>query len=82
MVCAKCGSENVSMQVVQTSAKTRTRGRGLLWGLGRFFLILCTGGLWLLFGRSKAKSTTHFKNETQAVCQNCGNKWAVNNLSV
>lgn len=77
MQCAKCGSGNVNVQIVQTGGKTRTRKRGILWTLGRLLLIICTCGLWLLVGRSKSKSTTRFKNESRAVCQNCGNTWAV-----
>lgn len=35
MKCPKCGSENVSVQMVQIGAKTRERNRGCLWALGR-----------------------------------------------
>lgn len=75
--CPKCESENVSITIEQTSAKTSHNKRGCLWSIGRAFLILCTCGLWLLVGRSKGKSKTKFKNETIAICQNCGHKWNV-----
>lgn len=79
IVCPKCGGTNVSVQILQDSAKTKSRGhsRGLLWKLGRLTLIICTCGLWLLVGRSKGagKSKTKFKNLSAAVCQSCGYSW-------
>lgn len=77
MKCPKCGSENVSVQVMQTEGKTRQRGTGCLWTLGRWTLILCTCGLWLLVGKRKGTGKTKFKNETVAICQQCGNRWKV-----
>lgn len=78
MVCPKCGSENVSIQLVQVSAKSRTKGKGCLYTIGRWFLIICTGGLWLLFGKKKTKTTTKFINRKVAICQGCGNQWDMN----
>lgn len=77
MICPKCGSENVTVTTEQISAKTRAKGKGCLWTLGRWMLICCTAGLWLLIGKRKGKSTTQFKNTTVAICQNCGNKWEI-----
>ena len=37
MTCPKCGSDKVTVTIEQTSAKTRKRGTGILWGIGRFF---------------------------------------------
>lgn len=79
MICPKCGSSNVNVSVQQTSAKTKQRKMGCLWSIGRAFLIVCTCGLWLLVGRRSGTSTTKFKSETVAVCQECGNRWTVNN---
>lgn len=75
MTCSKCGSQNVNVQMVQTGGKTRMRKRGILWTLGRWCLILCTCGLWLLVGRSKGKANTKFQNKSMAVCQSCGHNW-------
>lgn len=75
MVCPKCGSENVNVQVVQTGSKSSHNSRGCLWELGRWFLIIFTLGLWLLVGKSKGKSKTKTKNKTMCVCQNCGKTW-------
>lgn len=77
MVCPKCGSENVQVITEQVSAKTKNRGMGCLWAIGRFLLILSTGGLWLLIGKRKGTSKTKFQNQTVGICQNCGNKFRV-----
>ena len=74
-VCPKCGSNNVTFQVVQTGAVTNTKKKGCLFGLGRLLLIVCTCGLWLLFGKKKSKSKTTYTNEKVAICQNCGHQW-------
>lgn len=73
MVCPKCGSENVTVQAV-TDVKTKRRGC-LGWCLW-ILLACCTLGLILiipLLTNSKTKSKTH----SEAVCQNCGNRWKV-----
>lgn len=75
--CGKCGSMNVSYQVVQTGATTKTKKKGILYKLGRWTLIICTLGLWLVFGKKASKSKTTFQTETVAVCQGCGNRWTV-----
>ena len=77
MTCAKCNSQNVNVTVEQVSGKTKTRGAGFLFTIGRWMLILCTGGLWLVVGKKKGTGKTKFKNRTVAICQSCGNKWAV-----
>ena len=75
MMCPKCGSDNVNVVLEQVSAKTKRRGPGLLWGVGRLFLIVCTCGLWLLVGRRKGTERTKYKNKKAAICQNCGHMW-------
>lgn len=75
MKCAICGSENVNIQIVQVGAKSSTKGKGCLFTLGRWLLIICTFGLWLIFGKKKAKTKTTFQNRKVAICQNCGNEW-------
>lgn len=77
MICPKCGSENVSVTIEQTSAKTKKKGMGCLWSILRAFLVLCTCGLWLLIGRRKGTDKTKFTNKTVAICQDCGHKWTV-----
>lgn len=75
MICPKCGSEGVNVQMVQTSAKSSTKGKGILFTIGRRLLIIFTLGLWLLFGKKKAKTTTKFTNKKVALCQKCGEQW-------
>ena len=77
MVCPKCGSENVNVVTEQVGAKVAGHNRGCLWTLGRWTLIVCTLGLWLLVGKSKGKGKTKIKNQAVAICQGCGNKWNV-----
>lgn len=77
MICPKCGSQNVNVQIVQMGAKSSTKGKGCLFGLMRLLLIICTCGLWLLLGKKKSKTKTTFKNEKVAVCQSCGNQWNI-----
>ena len=74
-VCPKCGSTNISYQVIQTGAVTSTKNKGCLFGIGRMILIICTLGLWYLFGKKKSKSKTKFTNKKVAICQNCGHQW-------
>jgi len=63
--------------MVQTGGVTRTKGKGCLFTIGRWLLIISTCGLWLVFGKKKSKSVTDFKNQKLAVCSNCGNSWPV-----
>lgn len=75
MICPKCGGDNVQITNEQTSAKTRERRTGCLWTIGRWMLIVCTCGLWLLVGRRKGTEKTKFENRTVCICQNCANRW-------
>ena len=77
MTCPKCESENVNITLEMVESETGMKKAGCLWGIGRFFLIICTGGLWLIIGKRKATLKTKFKNKKIAICQNCGHKWKV-----
>ena len=77
LTCRKCGSKNVNVQMLQTAASTSTKGKGCLFTIVRWTLIICTCGLWLLFGKKKSKSKTTFSNQKVAVCSNCGNSWNI-----
>jgi len=71
MICPKCGSENVNVQMV-TDIKTKRRGcfAWFLWIL----LAVCTLGIVLiipLLTNSKISS----KQRKVMLCQNCGNSW-------
>lgn len=75
MKCTKCGSENVMVTVEQVSGKTKTNHTSIVRKFMRFFLILCTCGLWLLVPERKENGKIKFKNKTVCICQDCGNKW-------
>lgn len=77
MICPNCGSTNVNVQVLQVSAKTRKKRQGCLYGLGRLCLIICTCGLWLIFGKKNGTEKTTFNNETIGICQNCGKQFKI-----
>ena len=77
MICPKCGSDKVVVTLEQTHGKTRTRKTGCLWTLGRWTLIICTCGLWLLVGKRSRTSKTKFESRTVGLCQNCGNKFEI-----
>ena len=77
MTCPKCGSDRVNVNTVTVQGKTKESRRGCLWTIGRWCLIICTLGIWLLVGKSKGKAKTKFETKTVAVCQNCGNTWDV-----
>ena len=77
MICPRCSSENVTVTIEQESAKTKNRGNGCLWSLGRGLLVICTCGLWLIIGKRTGSAKTKFKSKTVAICQSCGNKWVV-----
>ena len=82
MKCPKCGSENVTVQVV-TETELKEKKHGFIWWL-------CVGWWWLpikwlvftlpalivaLFKPKKYKTETHSKK--MAVCNNCGKSWRV-----
>jgi hypothetical protein len=77
MICSKCGSENVIITTEQVGGKTKIRKAGCLYSIGRFCLIVCTGGLWLIIGKRKESGRVAFDNRTIALCQYCGNKWPI-----
>jgi hypothetical protein len=66
-----------TIYILTPSAKTKGKGMGCLWELGRLVLICCTCGLWLLVGKRKGTGKTKYVNRTVALCQNCGHKWNV-----
>lgn len=82
MKCPKCGSENVTVQVV-TETELKEKKHGAIWWL-------CVGWWWIpikwlvftlpaliiaIFKPKKYKTKTHSKKV--AVCNNCGKSWNV-----
>lgn len=80
--CPKCGSSNITVQVVNES-KLITQHHGIIWWI-------CIGWLWIpikwlfltipaLFAAIFIGKRKKIKNITKkkAVCQNCGNVWDI-----
>lgn len=86
MQCPKCGSTNVSVQVVnETTTKLVNKHHGILWWIfiGWWWLAV----KWLVFTlpallvkmfkpKDKKLKQKHAK-VSMAVCQNCGHTWQV-----
>lgn len=82
MKCPKCGSENVTVQVV-TETELKEKKHGVFWWI-------CVGWWWLpikwlvftlpalivkIFAPKKYKTVNHTKKI--AVCHDCGKSWNV-----
>lgn len=89
MKCKKCGSENVSVQVVnETDTKLVTKHHGIIWWVLvgwwlpiKWFAQLVLFGvfaiLYWLFKSPKYKTVTRHRKVSLAVCQDCGHTWEV-----
>ena len=79
MICPKCGSQNVNVQIIQTGGKTKKKGNGVgghVNNAARGITAVCTLGLSnLVWKKSKVGEKTTFQNESVCICQNCGNSW-------
>lgn len=70
MICKKCGSENVTVQVVN-----EVKHRGCLMSLFHIIMTIFTLGLWIII--PILRGGTRSKTKSYAVCHNCGNRWKV-----
>ena len=81
MVCPKCNSENVNVQIEQVSSKTKKHGNGFgghLNNAARGVTALCTFGVSnLVWKQRKAHEKTVVNNEQVCLCHNCGNSWTI-----
>lgn len=79
MICPKCGSQNVNVQIIQTGGKTKKKGNGVgghVNNAARGITAVCTLGLSnLVWKKSKGGEKTTFQNESVCICQNCRNSW-------
>ena len=79
MVCPKCYSENVNVQIEQVSSKTKKHGNGLggiVNNTARAATAVCTLGMSnLVWKKSKGGEKTTVENKKVCVCQNCGHSW-------
>ena len=81
MTCPKCGSGNVTIEMVQTGGRTAKHGTGFggkLNNTARAVTAISTLGMSnLVWKKSKGTEKTKFKNEKVCLCQDCGNSWAI-----
>lgn len=77
IMCAKCHSNNIEIRTETTGSVTKTKRKGIIFSIMRLLLIICTCGLWLIFGKKSSKSKTTNIMETIATCQTCGNSWII-----
>lgn len=83
MKCPKCGSENVSIQVVNKVELVRKHHSfwwwitiGWLWTLLKWLFFTLPALIFKVFGIGKKYKTVNIETK-KAVCQNCGNTWNV-----
>ena len=79
MVCPKCNSENVNVQIEQVSSKAKKHGNGfggIVNNTARAATAVCTLGMSnLVWKKSKGGEKTTVENKKVCVCQNCGHSW-------
>lgn len=81
MKCAKCGSENVTVQVIN-EVKLKNKHHGVIWWLFigwwwipfKWLFLTIPALIIKIFGGKKQKAVN--KTVTKCVCQNCGNTWS------
>lgn len=73
LVCPRCGSHAVTVQAIPV---TKIKNRGCVGWFFWILLAICTFGLILIIP-ALTNSKTKTKIHTEAVCQNCGNRWRI-----
>lgn len=77
--CPKCGSGNVSVELIQKAGKTKKHGNGIgghINNTARGLTAACTLGVSnLVWKKSTGNEKTKYRNETMCICQNCGKTW-------
>lgn len=81
MKCSKCGSENVSVQAVNTVELVKKHHSifywifiGWWWFFIKWIVFTLPAILFAIFGKKKVAVN---KIVTQCVCQDCGNNWTI-----
>ncbi len=83
LMCPKCKSHNVNVQMVEVGSTTKTKKSGVGLG-GHAHNAMRTGAAMVTLGASNLvikkatgteKGKTKTKNETYCICQNCGHSW-------
>ena len=84
IVCPKCGSDDVLIQMVEVGQRSAHKGVGAI-GHANNAARLVTAGMTLgmsnlVWKKSKGTTRTKTVNKTMAVCQCCGHSWKPNSL--
>ena len=81
MICPSCGSDKVSIEIVQEAGKTKKTGNGLgghLNNAARGLTGIATLGMSnIVWKKSKGGEKTTFENHKVCLCQNCGFSWDI-----
>lgn len=81
MICPNCGSESVTVQMVEKGQKGKKSGVGLgghANNAARGVMALCTFGMSnLVWKKSTGTSSSKTIMEKVCLCQNCGNSWTI-----
>ena len=82
MVCPKCNSENVSVQVIN-EVELKNKHHGIVWWILvgwwwipiKWIVFTIPALIVKIFGHKKVKTIN--KEKSVCVCQNCGHRWDV-----
>ena len=81
MMCPKCSSENVTVEMTQTGGRTAKHGTGFggnMNNMARGFTAATTLGMSnLVWKKSTGTEKMNYKNQKVALCQTCGNDWKI-----
>ena len=80
MVCPKCNSENVNVQVIN-EVNMKNKHHGIIWWIFigvwwvpiKWLVFTLPALIFLIFGRKKQKVVN--KHITKCICQDCGYSW-------
>ncbi len=83
MICPKCNSENVNIQIVN-KVKLVTKHHGIIWWILvgwwwiaiKWVIFTVPALICKIFGIGKKKKIKN-KEVKMAVCQSCGNSWKI-----
>lgn len=83
MICPKCNSENINIQIVN-KVKLVTKHHGIIWWILvgwwwiaiKWAIFTVPALICKIFGIGKKKKIKN-KEVKMAVCQSCGNSWKI-----
>ena len=80
MICPKCGSENVTLNLIN-EVKEKPE-HGVLWWIfigwwWRILWFIFFGWWYMIYRAVKGSKKTVNVQKTITLCQNCGHKWKV-----